>query len=54
MQDIAESVRNENEQFNSINVMAESNAGDTAEVATQASTINEMVDRMTELLKQEE
>lgn len=53
-QDIAESVRNENEQFNSINVMAESNAGDTAEVATQASAINEMVDRMTELLKQEE
>ena len=53
-QDIAESIRNENEQFNSINIMAESNASDTAEVATQASVINEMVDKMTELLKQEE
>ena len=53
-QDIAESIRNENEQFNSINIMAESNASDTAEVATQASAINEMVDKMTELLKQEE
>ena len=53
-QDIAESIRNENEQFNSINIMAESNASDTAEVATQASAINEMVDKMTELLKQED
>ncbi len=53
-QDIAESIRNENEQFHSINAMAESNANDTTEVATQASVINEMVDRMTLLLKQEE
>ena len=53
-QDIAESIKNENEQFNSINVMAESNASDTAEVATQASAINEMVDKMTELLRKEE
>lgn len=53
-QDIAECIRNENEQFNSINIMAESNASDTAEVATQASAINEMVDKMTELLKQED
>ena len=52
-QDIAESIRNENEQFNSINAMAESNASDTTEVATQAGVINEMVDRMTELLKRE-
>lgn len=47
-QDIAESIQNENEQFNSINAMAESNANDT----TQAGTINEMVDHMNELLKQ--
>ena len=52
-QDIAESIRNENEQFNSINAMAESNANDTAEIATQASAINEMVNEMTELLKQD-
>ena len=53
-QEIAESIRNENEQFNSINAMAESNANDTTEVATQASTINEMVDKMTGLLRREE
>ena len=53
-QDIAESIRNENEQFNSINNMAESNANDTTEVAAQASTINEMVDKMAHLLKQQD
>ena len=53
-QDIAESIRNGNEQFNSINAMAESNANDTTEVATQASVINNMVDKMTRLLKQDE
>lgn len=53
-QDIAESIRNANEQFGSINAMAESNANHTAEVATQASTINEMVDEMSRLLKQED
>ena len=53
-QDIAESIRNENKQFNSINNMAESNANDTTEVATQASVINDMVDKMTELLKLDE
>lgn len=52
-QDIAESIRDENQQFDSINTMAESNANDTTEVATQASVINEMVDQMTQLLKQE-
>lgn len=52
-QDIAESIRNENQQFDTINTMAESNAHDTTEVATQASAINEMVDQMTQLLKQE-
>lgn len=53
-QDIAESIKNENEQFVSINEMAESNANDTAEVATQANTINSMVEEMSQLLKIEE
>lgn len=53
-QDIAESIRNENEQFSSISVMAESNAGDTAEVAAQANTINDMVNKMTLLLNKDE
>lgn len=53
-QDIAESIRNENEQFSSINAMAESNAYDIADVAAQASKINDMVDEMNELLKQED
>ena len=52
-QDIAESVREENERFNAINAMAESNADDTSEVATQAGAINEMVDKMTQLLKKD-
>lgn len=52
--EIAESIRNENEQFNSINAMAESNANDIANVAMQARIINEMVDKMTVILKQEE
>lgn len=53
-QDIAESIRNANEQFNSINAMAEGNATDTANVAMQAGVINEMVDKMTVLLKRGE
>lgn len=53
-QDIAESIRNENEQFISINSMAESNANDTAEVTSQAAIINEIVDKMTILLQQDE
>ena len=53
-QDIAESIKNENEQFNSINEMAEGNANDTMNVAMQASVINEMVDKMAILLKQGE
>ncbi len=51
---IAESVRNENEQFSAISVMAESNAGNTAEIAAHANTINEMVNQMTLLLKKDE
>ena len=53
-QDIAESIKNENEQFVSINEMAESNANDTAEVAMQTNTINSMVEEMSQLLKFEE
>lgn len=53
-QDIAESIRNENEQFNSINAMAGSNANDTTNVAMQASAINNIVDKMTALLRQSE
>lgn len=50
-QDIAENIKNENEQFHSINAMAESNANDTAEVTIQAGAINEMVDEMSRLLE---
>lgn len=53
-QDIAGGIRNENEQFASINAMAESNANSTVEVATQASAINSMVDEMSKLLKRED
>ncbi len=53
-QAIAESIRNENEQFNSINAMAESNANDTTQLAAQASAINDMVDEISRLLKQDE
>ncbi len=53
-QDIAESIRNENEQFSAISAMAETNAGDTVEVATQANAINDMVNKMTLLLKKDE
>lgn len=53
-QEIAESIRNENEQFNSINAMAESNASDTAQVAEQASRINDMVQEITALLTRDD
>lgn len=53
-QDIAESIRNENERFAEIRIMAENNANDTAEVAQQADRINDMVGKMSELLKGEE
>lgn len=51
--DIAESIKSENEQFVSINAMAESNAGSTCEVAAQAGVISEMVDEMSRLLNAE-
>jgi methyl-accepting chemotaxis protein len=53
-QDIAGSIKNENEQFNAINAMADGNANDTAEVAVQAGKINEMVDEMSKLLNGDE
>lgn len=53
-QDIAESIRKENEQFHSINSMAEGNAGDTAEVTKQAGLISEMVDEMNRILNRQE
>ncbi|MDE7018693.1 MAG: hypothetical protein K2P65_14195 [Lachnospiraceae bacterium] len=53
-QDIAESIRNENEQFSIIREMAESNASDTAEISAQANTINDMVNKMALLLKKDE
>ena len=53
-QDIAESIKNENEQFGSINAMAESNANSTVEVANQASAITDMVEEMSRLLKNEQ
>ena len=48
--DIIKFIRNE--QFTAISAMAESNAGDTAEVAAHAGTINDMVNEMENLLKQ--
>ena len=53
-QDIAESIRKENEQFHSINSMAEGNAGDTAEVTKQAGEISGMVDEMNRILSRQE
>lgn len=53
-EDIAENIKSENEQFASINAMAESNANDTEEVAMQANAINGMVEEMSNLLKFEE
>ena len=53
-QDIAESIKSENEHYNAINQMAESNAGDTTNIALQAGTINEMVDKMAALFQQDE
>ncbi len=49
-QDIAESIKNENVQFGSINEMAKNNADDTAEVTAQAGMINSLVEEMSQLL----
>lgn len=50
-QDIAENIKNEHEQFTSINAMADTSANATAAVATQAGAINGMVEKMTQLLE---
>ena len=53
-QDIAESIRNENEQFKFINTMVESNVRDITDMTMQANSINEMVDQINQLLNAEE
>jgi len=53
-QDIAENIKNINEQYHSINAMAENNANDTMEITEQAVAVNAMVDKMAELLNQDE
>lgn len=53
-QDITESIKNEIEQFHSINSMAEGNADDTAAVSAQANAISDMVDEMNRLFRHEE
>lgn len=52
-QAIAESIRNENGQFDSINAMVESNVHDITEMTAQAGSINKMVDEMNRLLAEE-
>lgn len=49
--DITENIRNENEQFHSINRMVESNVNDITEMTEQVSSINQMVDEMNQMLK---
>ena len=52
-QDIAESIRNENQQFTSINAMVESNVNDITSMTDQINSINSMVDQINQLLKSE-
>ena len=52
-QDIAESIRNENMQFTSINAMVESNVNDITSMTEQINSINTMVDEINQLLKSE-
>lgn len=52
-QDIAESIKSENEQFVSINAMVETNVNDISEMANQANHINGMVDEINNLLNNE-
>ena len=51
--DIADSIKNENQQFVSINTMVESNVNDIAEMTEQINSINGMVDEINNLLKTE-
>lgn len=50
-QDIAENIKNEIDQFDSINRMVESNVNDIAKMTAQVNSINQMVDEMNYLLK---
>ena len=52
-QDIAESIKNENLQFVSINGMVESNVNDISQMTEQVTSINGMVDEMNNLLKKD-
>ena len=52
-QDIAESIRNENMQFTSINAMVESNVNDITSMTEQINSINSMVDQINQILKSE-
>lgn len=52
--DIADSIKNENEQFMSINTMVESNSDDIMEMTEQVNKINEMVEDINNLLKETE
>ncbi len=49
--EIAENIRSEHEQFASINAMVESNVNDISEITNQTAQINEMVDEINNLLK---
>lgn len=49
--DIADNIKNENQQFNAINDMVESNGNDISEMTEQVAIINQMVDEMNSLLK---
>lgn len=51
--DIAESIRQENQQFSSINSMVETNVNDIAEMTKQINVINEMANEINTLLKAE-
>ena len=52
-EDIAESIRNENQQFVSINAMVESNVNDISSMTDQINSINNMVEQINQLLKSE-
>lgn len=48
--EIAENIKNENSQFQSINAMVESNVNDISEITTQINIINNMAEQINKLL----
>uniref|UniRef100_UPI0040560506 methyl-accepting chemotaxis protein n=1 Tax=Acetatifactor sp. TaxID=1872090 RepID=UPI0040560506 len=52
-QDIAESIRSENEQFSSINTMVEGNVNDITVMTEQINSINDIADEINDLLNRE-